>query len=250
MVKKLYLSIELAQESIQSKDRLEALAFNIMIKHKYTSSTVNNATIRKCKETFGIGSTRMSRIIENGIAFGFLKRFGNHLIAQKIKSDGLNCLIEFEDRDYSLTEIMDIIRNSVLLNHIRKQTFVSDTVRKARDPKNQHELRVAQKRIKRMPNFKKDSSCGLSNKRIMQVTNTKLYRAKKLIRHLVASKKVTKKEIIVDTNIKPEDFTRGFREWYKSTGLRGFMLFDAKRHVVCCQLSNQYTYTCANIRMI
>lgn len=250
MVKKLYLSIELAQESIQSKDRLEALAFNIMIKHKYTSSTVNNATIRKCKETFGIGSTRMSRIIKNGLEYGFLKRFGNHLIAQKIKSDGLNCLIEFEDRDYSLTEIMDIIRNSVLLNHIRKKTFVSDTIRKARDPKNQQELRAANKRKKRMPNLDENSSVGLSNKRIAQITNTKLYRAKKLIRNLVASKKVAKKEIIVDTTIKPEEFTNGFREWYKSTGLRGYMLFDAKRHVVCCQLSNQYTYACDNIRMI
>ena len=56
----------------------------------------------------------------------------------------------------------------------------------------------------------------------MEVTNVKRYRAKILIRKLVA-KEGESKEVIIETAIKPEAFTKDFRKWYKSTEMRGFI---------------------------
>lgn len=48
----IYLNIELAKKAVEDNHCLEALAFNILIKKTYTSSMVNNATIRGCKDKF------------------------------------------------------------------------------------------------------------------------------------------------------------------------------------------------------
>jgi hypothetical protein len=252
-MKRIYISIDLAKRAIEDKDFLESLAFNVLIKWKYTSSTINNATVRRCKGLFGMGSTRICRIIKNGLEYGLLERFGNHIIAKKIKKEeGFNAVLEFEsDKEYRISEVIDMIRNTVLLDHIRKQTFVVDTLRKAREPRNLKEYRAAKKILKRMPHLTEQNySFGLSNRRIMEVTNVKRYRAKILIRKLVANGKVKAKEVIRETAIKPEAFTKDFRKWCKSTEMRGFLFLRKQDNVICCQLSNCYQYNCDDIQWI
>jgi len=245
-MKVIYLNIDLARRAVQDKHHLEALAFNILAKKTYTSSMVNDATIRVCKEKFHIGTTRMSRIIRNGIEYGLLKRVDNSIVATKIKAKGLNNRLEFEDRDYTLSEVIDMIRNSLILDHVRKQTYVVDTVDMARDPSDLTSHKVGKKRLRRMPMIK-DAFRTLSNKRIMEIANVKRYRTTILMKKLVRSGKVVLKKTIEETPINPKNFTSEFQDWYRTSGASGSLfLFRGK---IYCKLSNVYRYNCDAIRV-
>lgn len=60
MRQRLYLSIPLANESIDSKEMIESLAFAMMVKLTFVDSKIRKATVNRCKEIFGIGSARMA----------------------------------------------------------------------------------------------------------------------------------------------------------------------------------------------
>lgn len=244
----IYLNIELAKKAVKDNHCLEALAFNILIKKTYTSSMVNNATIRGCKDKFHIGTTRMSRIIKNGIEYGLLKRVDNSIVATKIKGKGLNCKLEFEDRDYTLSEVIDMIRNSLVLDHIRKQTYVVDTVRMAREPENNAMRKAGAMRMKKksMSTVKKAYKT-LSNQRIMKLANVKRYRASILTKKLLCSGRITKNSTIVEMDIDPKNFTADFIRWRKNSDARG-SLFSYKGKIYC-KLANSYKYSCDAIRI-
>jgi hypothetical protein len=97
---------------------------------------------------------------------------------------------------------------------------------------------------------------GLSNKRIVEITNTNLYRAKILIRKLVASGKVIKEEVIKPTGIKQDFYYTDFEKWRKKTGGFGYLFWRKERdeygRVIGSQLyvrtSNRYIYNCDAIK--
>ncbi|HBG40948.1 MAG TPA: hypothetical protein DDW85_06000 [Porphyromonadaceae bacterium] len=247
MGRRIYISIDNVNWAVRDKLHLEALAFNMLIKKSYTSSVLVNASIRRCKDEFKIGTTRMSRIMKNGLSYGLLKRSSNNIIAQKVRDKGCNVTLVFEDRFYSLKEVIKMIQESILLNHVRKQSFLVDAVKKAREPKNSRERVYGRRVLDRMPHIK-EAFEGLSNKRIMNITNTKRYTAKKLIKSLVSKGKVLMNHIIVDTEIRPERFSTDAARFDRLNGNVGYLLFDAKRNMIVCQLANSYKYNCDEIR--
>lgn len=209
---------------------------------------VNNATIRGCKEKFHIGSTRMSRIIKNGIEFGLLKRVDKSIVATKIKSEGFNCRLEFEDRNYTLSEVIDMIRNSLVLDHIRKQTYVVDTIDMAQNPQNNAQRKAGAMRMsKKSMSTVKKAYRTLSNQRIMKLANVKRYRASILIKKLLCGGRITKNSTIVEMGIDPKNFTADFIRWRKNSDARG-SLFSYKGKIYC-KLANSYKYTCDAIRV-
>lgn len=243
---KIYLSVQESEYVLNDKERLEAFAFAVLIKLNFNSSAVRSSKIRYCKELFHIGTTRMTRIIRNGISFGYLRREGNIIIANSIKSKKFNVKLERKftycktNRIFqNLSSIMDAIRKSVLLNHISKQTSCSDTFSKRDCPSGASEYRMARYRIKKTSCRTKAACTGLSNTRISEITHTKLYRAKKLIRSLVSCNLVTSTKRAVKTSISPKNFNRdSVNRWNKQSGLRGY--YFGWKGSVYCRITNEY----------
>lgn len=255
MKQTLRLSVKLAGEAVQSKDEIEALAFAMLVKLTFVSSRIQSATISRLKDIFHIGGTRMSRILKNGVKHGFLTRDGADLVVNALyEHDAYHVCLNFECKTwsrsggcrYKLNEIIDIIRKSVLLNHISKQTECVDTIYKANDPSDLKEYKRASKRCKRMLEASPVAYAGLSNARIMQVTRTRRAKAKKLIRALVGSGLVLMKEVTVKTGITLENFCREANEFLRESGCGGYLFRGADG--VYCRLSNVYQYNCNLIR--
>jgi hypothetical protein len=246
MTNKIYLSIQEANTALDDKYRLEALAFALLVKLNFNSSAIKSPKIRCCKEMFHIGSTRMSRIIRNGLKYGYLRREGNLIIANSIHSKKFNVSIErkytysaTKTISHNLRSLIDLIRKSVLLNHISKQTACSDTFLKRDCPEDVSEYRKARHKIKKT-SCRTESACvGLSNRRISEITHTKLYRAKRLIHSLVSSNLVTVNRRAVKTDINPNGFNRETaNRWNKESGHSGY--FFCWKGAIYQRITNEY----------
>lgn len=240
---KIYLSINEAKYAIQDKEHLEALAFAILIKINFNSSAIKYSNIRYCKELFHIGTTKMVRILKNGIEYGYLKKIDNTIVACKIKRyNEFNIIInrsktykENKQIVYKISDIIDLIRKSVLINHINKQNKCSDNFKRQASSKGRSKARNKAARLCRTDK----AYNGLSNKRIMDITNTKLYRARKLIHSIVDDKIVIKKEKDIKTTIDPKFYNRIItNEWFRETKHYGY-LFGYKG-AIYCHVSNEY----------
>lgn len=250
MKQRLYLSTVVANEAIQSKDRVEALAFSMLIKLTFVSSNVQSATVARCKSIFRMGSTKMSRVIRNSLKFGYTKKIGDNLIALPFKGSKNYCLkLDFKFLtasftgenvcQYSIKDLVRIIKQSVLLNHIRKSNDCADTYNNSSNPKNHAVLAKAKRKLKRMQCDKPYGEC-LSIRRIMALTNTKRTNARKLVGSLVVKGLIEKVEHSVKTNINPLDFVKSVNEWFKETGQSGYLYRKGKD--VYCRFSNIYKY--------
>lgn len=250
MKQRLYLSTIVANEAVQSKDRIEALAFSMQIKLTFVSSIVQSATVSRCKSIFGMGSTRMSRIIRNSLKYGYIKRVGSDLIALQFKGSKNYCMkLDFAYLtagitgenicQYSIKDIIRLIKQSVLLNHIRKTNNCADTFNTSSNPKSKSAFKKAKSKLKRMQ-CDKFYGEGISIKRIMLITNTKRTNARKLISSLVANGLVDKVDQSVKTNINPTDFIKSSNVWFRESGCRGYLY--RKGYAIYCRLSNIYKY--------
>ena len=90
-MRRIWLSINIAEDAVADENKLEALAFSMLIKTKFVSSVFKDATVRRCNKVFGMGSTRSNRLINNGLKYGYLMRSGNDIIATKIFYQISNC---------------------------------------------------------------------------------------------------------------------------------------------------------------
>ncbi len=267
MVQRLYLSIDYASEAVCSKETTEALAFAMLVKLTFVNSMIKDATVKRCKKIFGIGSARMCRIIKNGINNGYLKRDGNTITACPIKSEkqyhfhnDFEALTasrtehEREDGDevqckYKLKEMVALIREAVLLNHISKQSECADTIKSLQAPKTSKGLKKAKKWKKRM-RLLEDKACErLSNRRIMDITHSSLYCSRKTIRSIVGKRWALKRDVVISTDITPETFTpvRANR-WFKENNVRGYFFktyyYPEERYIIACNTSRMYRYNC------
>lgn len=246
----LYISSSLASEAVHSKERLEALAFAVCVKRTFVSSYIKNATTRRCKDIFGIGSTRMCRIIRNGLEYGYLRRDGDSLVALPVRGEKeFNIRIESElmtfsrtrraECQYRLKDIADAIRKAALLYHISKQTSCVDTTKKARGVYGYKPMRNALRKIKSM-RCSGEAYEGLSNRRVMNIVGTGLNKARNLVRNLVSDKSVVKHERYAKTALKAKDFSIEENDVAAKFGLNGFMF--PKNGNVYLRLSNAYEY--------
>ena len=249
----LYIGIEKAQEAITSKARLEAFAFAIQIKMTFRDSIFRDATIRRCKSVFGLGSTKATRVRKNAVAFGYVKREGKNLIAQQVRTVG-NYNYRYEEIPshakvltadnsplkvrYKLSYVEDVVREAVLLNHINKQTECSDTFRRAEDSNSHPQARkAAQKKLSRMC-YTKEAKQTLSLDRMSQVINAKKYRSRKLISGLVKRKDVILIPNLIETSINPSEYTRTMARQYQEHGGKGFLTLAYGKVVI--RVANTY----------
>lgn len=266
MKQTLYLDIRLAEQAVNDKQLIESLAFSVLVKLTFVSSRVQSATINKCKDLFQIGSTRMCRIINNGIEYGLLKRDGKDLVATSLKREkSYHIRLDFECKtysrtkalmngkpkseqepvvcQYSLKDIIDIIRKSVLLNHISKQSDCEDTINIAKgNTKSVKQLRRARKKCKRMLRTN-NAFTGLSRKRIMDITKVCKAKAKQFIDSLCSSGLVSRIEQSVRVCVNYSDFSRDVaNSFYKETGLTGYLYKSGSE--IRLRVSNKYVYSC------
>ena len=161
--RRIYLSVKLATQAVKDNDMLEALAVNMLIKRHEVSSTLKNVTVRKLKDVLHVGTDRAKRILDrelgfqrrDRVVFNLLEKDDrNNILALKIRATNrykYNFALDFEvDKKYSVSHVMDMIRSCVLANKIRQQSYVADTVQKSEAPNNMREMRLGNKRLKRL----------------------------------------------------------------------------------------------------
>lgn len=266
MKQTLYLNIGLAEQAVNDKQLIEVLAFSVLVKLTFVSSRIQSATVSKCKDLFGIGSTRMCRIINNGISHGLLKRDGRDLVATSLKREqSYHIRLDFECKtysrtralindkpkserepivcQYSLKDIIDIIRKSVLLNHISKQSDCEDTINIAKgNTKSVNQLRKARKKCKRMLHTD-NAFTGLSRKRIMDITKVCKNKAKHLIDDLCKNGLVKRVEQSVRVFLNYSDFSPKLaNSFFRETGLNGYLYRSGSE--IRLRVSNKYVYSC------
>ena len=188
------------------KDRIDALAFAILIKQKRINSTITNATQRKLKEVFGMGSDKLKRVIDDGIELGFLRREGGNIIANKLHSgNGLSLMMKSnwfvsaknknKKKKLKLAGVRSMIEVLIVTNQVSMQNSCRDTHNSATDGKDVREIRSARKRERRM--LKRNYNAkftGLSNIRIQQLIGRKHNKAVKIVKTAIA-KGLLKKQV-------------------------------------------------------
>lgn len=203
-------------EAVKSKEALDGLIFAYMIKTTFVSGRINNATTRRVCESLGIGNKVYRRGLKSALERGYVRYVGNDLIAaninkrldyvypiqKELKRKSERVISETPHCPFKFTELRKIIRKAVIENHILKQNDFCNTIKCSVNPHSKEQLKRAKRRIKRM--------CGkpivengdrLSHKRVMEVANLKRSTAKTLMREMVKSKRLTRKQNIEQTDI-------------------------------------------------
>lgn len=236
----------MTKQAVQDKHYLESLAFAVLVKYKYRSSSINNPTYRKLQKEFKIGNNRIKRIVSNGVKFELLRKDGDQLIANRVKSVSQHGEKYYNYRfdlsgEYSLSQMIDLIRETVIVNHIKIKTELVDSHKKA-----EGKSKGFIKKKRTMPTVSDiDNVEALSYTRIMQIANVKRYRVPKLMKSLLSKNIISKKERLIDTNIDPKEFETHFKMFQTNSPFRGFL----RRHnnKIVLQTSNIYKYTAYNV---
>lgn len=260
MKQTIYLSTKIASEAVSSKEMAEALAFALCIKLTFVSSRVQSATVRRCKALFHVGQDRISRMIKNGIKYGYLVRDGQDLIAVSLKTpESYHVRLDFQLNTYKfqteekgckyhLNSVIDLIRKSVLLNHISKQSDCRDTLKNAHEPCGLKTYKKSRNKIKRMLHAGRLFD-GVSNARIRNLCSVGRAKARRLINSLVSSGNVIKEEVSVETGMDIRSFNRErANAFFKESGDFGYLY--RKGNSILCRVSNRYIYDCDLISFI
>ncbi len=258
MKRSIYISVEEAAIAVRSKDRLEGLAFAVMMKMTFISSRVNNPTNRNLMHIFRMGSVKTARVLKNAIEYGYVRRDGKGIVSLPIKASGdYTCQLDFDISidgrcPMLIREVISSIRAAIVLNHVKVQGELGNTYKALTTGKDENGRYIPYQRMKsiyRRKNgmFPNDSfNYGLSNGRIMQLTGTKRYSERKLLGTMLARGIIRKDEQIEDTGINPECFCSLAPIYMKEIGFGGF--FFRKGGKILCQRTNIYKYSCDLIR--
>lgn len=210
LMRKLRIDALEAVKYVADADALEALAFAILVKQTFVSSSINDISFRHIKKTLHVGTNTARRCIANGIKLGFLRRGNNgrRLIANKLHEKGWSATVsramfgkatrtskQTGRRILTISRLKDIIREVVLLNHIRKQNDCTDThnIRQGK-AKSSRDIRRARRRESRMLKTEfREQYIGLSNLRIMKILGAKRGKALSVIKTLIDEKLITRR---------------------------------------------------------
>lgn len=186
-----------------SKEALEAVSFDILIKLNFTDSIVKDATVRRCCDIFRMGATKCSRCIRNGIKMGYLHRDGNDLVAHPLKMDnGYEYILNFDAPTfsynrtgrsiYTIKDVEERLRRVVLLNHVKMQEQAVDTNIPA--PYKHYTNRQLKERARRLKCMSKGyANAKLSMIRIGQIILAGRTKSSKIVNSLVNDGLLTRK---------------------------------------------------------
>lgn len=74
--------------AVNNKDRLEALAFALLIKLTFQNSIVKSTSIRKLTYIFRMGWTKLSKVLKNALRYGYIVKEGDIYFAPSLKQRG------------------------------------------------------------------------------------------------------------------------------------------------------------------
>ena len=234
----------------------------------FVNSTIKNGTVRRCKELFHIGTSKTQELIKNSIEYGYVNRVGNDLVADSVRfSCGYHYVINdvkkaitFDKKkvvstSIRLKDIVSLIRNAVILNHISKQNKCIDTITCVES--NQSMNKRTRKTARKMQCQKAYRT--LSYRRIMDITKSSIYYSRKTVLELLKSEKITKEEVSIETDVNPmfgEDLLidkkqMAFnREAWKESGKRGFIYYDYIKNKIMVRVGTAYTLNCNDIQLV
>lgn len=252
--RKLYISIEESVSAFQSKEKAEAYIFAMLIKASSLSSRINNPAIRSIKSILHIGNTKCCRALNNALKYEYVRYEGQTLVANILKENKDNVRPIFFERatrnqngtlscNVSFREMEKLIREQVIINHVKKQNLCEKTYKAVTEgEKDGEKLTVAQvkvyRRRKNRLSHTKEFHKGLSLAKVMGILQTSRYTARKMMRELVYSGKLIKNEVLDETSIDPKNFGRQARRYMKEIGYGGYFLFVNGK--IMCQRSNVY----------
>lgn len=246
----LYLSINNAKESIQSVDRLEALAFAIQIKTAFVSSRLNNDQINTLKSKFNVGYDRLVRMIENGLKYGYLRRSNGFIISNKLYGPkDIVIRLDLEQKIYSNNQIKELIQRSVILDHINKVDFINNTLIQTTDMKKGYKARkYAVKKLYKYVRTIPTELIRLSYIRISEIANITRQKAIEFINIMVLKGIISKKYTFIRTNMKADHKDKAVQLSYKENMNRGYLRKIDQNYFI--QLSNVYSITSNLIKRV
>ncbi|MBR1526425.1 MAG: hypothetical protein IJ640_07180 [Prevotella sp.] len=259
MERSIYISVHEAARAVCSKDALEGLAFAVMIKMAFVSSRVNNPTNRNLMRIFRMGSVKTARVLKSALDNGYVRRDGKSIVACPIKSDGdFVCRFSFDvpsngECPKRIKAVISGIRAAIVLNHVKKQGECGNTFNALTTGKDEDGNYIPYSRLKSICRRKQRMSlthsfhAGLSNGRIMQLTNTKRYTERKLLCAMLGTGVINRRECIEETGIDPANFCRQASEYMREIGFGGYFFRRGGR--ILCQRTNIYGYCCDLISM-
>lgn len=151
MINRIYISKEFVRSDFKSKERREALAFAILLKLKFRSSTLHydrerdgKTKLRALAPFFRMGNVKLMRAIKNGLKFEYLRQEGNLIIANKVKClDYHNYYINFDgQKNYEIKDIEKELEKAFVYCHIETLEYL---VHKKDNPKNFKSVKQAKK---------------------------------------------------------------------------------------------------------
>ena len=259
MKRSIHLSVGEAARAVRSKEALEGLAFAVMIKMAFRSSRVNNPTNRNLMSIFRMGSAKTARVLKNALDNGYVRRDGKTIVARPVKADGdFTCKFSFDvptdgECPMRIKAVIDGIRAAIVLNHVKKQNKCGNTfnaLTTGRDEDGNYisyrRQKSAYRRFTRM-SLTHSFHDGLSNGRIMQLTNTKRYTERKLLGLMLKSGVILRRECIEETGIDPANFCKQASEYMREIGYGGY--FFRRGGKIVCQRTNIYRYNCDLINL-
>lgn len=116
----IHFSIPKVTEILKDKSRMDAYAFALQIKARFTSSTLKgkNTTIKHMKALFRMGDAKLKMCLSDAEKFGYIRREGNLIIAGKLYS-------EFELVGTITIQNNTVIPHAEVVKHLRHSIFLN-----------------------------------------------------------------------------------------------------------------------------
>ena len=239
-------------------DRIDALAFAIMVKQYRINSVVLNASLRVLKKIFHMGADTLKRVIADGLKHGFLRMVGKNLIANKIcQSKRLGFLIcrryyieakhKNVDNHLMLSNVRTIIEEAIIVNQVSMQGSCADTHNRATDGSTTRMIRSAKKRESRMlrQSYREDYR-GLSNTRIQQLIGRKHGKAVKVVKSAINHRLLSKRVRQSEFNVPGETYGPVMRAMMQGTNV----IVWVEKRCARIRLSNEYSYIGTNVGIV
>ena len=245
-MRKLRVSTSILREVAGNKDAIDALAFAMLIKQAYVSSVVVNATISNLKQKFGMGSDKLRKVLSSCIKFGFIRREGKDIIANRLHGNKSLTYIFKARRFYeakkgkgrlSVIGVRSMIEEAIIVNHVKIQNECADTHYRASHPLNADTLRSARRREKRMLRKPYEGRfSGLSNSRIQELIGRKHGKASKTIKNAIAHRLLKKQFRVEGIDMKGDPCNYVTRSMLEGTSI----IVWARTRCAFVRYSNEY----------
>lgn len=222
MKRNLYIGIKQLCEVAQDRDSLAVFAFCLMVKERFVSSQVNNASFRRVQSLFGISYPTWKKITKKGQEMGLIYFVGKDLFCSRIRTKGYNFNYICSEQG-KFSEYVKAIREVILINHIAKMEDIQETTQKACLGKRISVVRAARKRLEKLGLAGKVPHYNLSNRRAGEVVGMSKASGRSLLNGLLGKKMVSFTPDVRPTPLSPDCATKEILEYYRQSGVLGHL---------------------------